>query len=568
MPDISCLVHLAQSGDEKGKEALFKIASRLAYIKIAETIGYSHDADDVLQEVLFSLIQSLPKLEEPRAFFKWFKRIVSNKLADHFRKKNRNRELSNYDFESTEQRSLEQDIQSSDWDDEISSAVMTALRQLPPRSRLMVRLFYLEGLSCREVADFLFTSSQAVKTGLYRIRKKLNESLERVSVNLKSLDKAGDKPLQFQWINISGDKIMGKLFGPDSIEARLYLAAYPVSTVSVASSVAGVSEDEAGKILSWWSRYELIELEGNQIRCMFPVLLREDYDILLPWAERVAEPLVEQLEWLDEEALLLGKELPDKTAQESVRVTAILAVLNPGLNFPLKSIFKEAKLKLPERKGLGRTAVGGASGVRDLIQGYNGEIYLFSFSPNEPDEPDGVFSFINHVGTSRKLYYGNEKNAGVGAVKPLWISVIPAVLSRIGLEGIDRSRAQEVLGELLPSEADAGEWIKYLVESKALEFKKGKIRVGIPVIKLAEWRKFASYLEELGRCVCKSLEDSAMDLGSRFSKCSFAHCDYTECLLLALTLVSSFMFESIKKTCAISFPKQADFTWGSFIALP
>ena len=89
-----------------------------------------------------------------------------------------------------------------------------------------------------------------------------------------------------------------------SIETRLYLAAYPVSTVSEASSIAGISEDEAAKILSWWSRYELIELEGNQIRCLFPVLLGEDYDTILPLAERVAEPMIEQLEWLNEEALL------------------------------------------------------------------------------------------------------------------------------------------------------------------------------------------------------------------------------------------------------------------------
>lgn len=58
-------------------------------------------------------------------------------------------------------------------------ALRGALRQLPPRDRLILKMFHLDGASYREIAPFLGIAFNAVSPALIRARDKLRALLER-----------------------------------------------------------------------------------------------------------------------------------------------------------------------------------------------------------------------------------------------------------------------------------------------------------------------------------------------------------------------------------------------------
>ncbi|MGI8434261.1 MAG: RNA polymerase sigma factor [Nocardioidaceae bacterium] len=55
--------------------------------------------------------------------------------------------------------------------------LMAAIRQLPPRQRAVIALFYIEDLPVSEVADILSCGTATVSVHLHRARKRLTELL-------------------------------------------------------------------------------------------------------------------------------------------------------------------------------------------------------------------------------------------------------------------------------------------------------------------------------------------------------------------------------------------------------
>jgi RNA polymerase sigma factor (sigma-70 family) len=66
----------------------------------------------------------------------------------------------------------------SEADPERLAALRAALGQLPPRDRLILKLFYLDGAGYREIASLLGLSMNAVSPALIRARDRLRALLE------------------------------------------------------------------------------------------------------------------------------------------------------------------------------------------------------------------------------------------------------------------------------------------------------------------------------------------------------------------------------------------------------
>jgi RNA polymerase sigma-70 factor (ECF subfamily) len=69
--------------------------------------------------------------------------------------------------------------ESEDGDPEQVTALRRALRELPPRDRLLLELFHLDGASYREIAPLLGISFNAVSPALIRARDKLRALMPR-----------------------------------------------------------------------------------------------------------------------------------------------------------------------------------------------------------------------------------------------------------------------------------------------------------------------------------------------------------------------------------------------------
>lgn len=119
------------------------------------------DADDLIQEVLVVLLREIPSFkhnENPGAFRTWLRRILVNRIRNHWRKQNRHRatggsNLAAWLGELEDPQSRLTQI----WDREHNSHVVRHLLEtietrFDPNTRLIFRRMVIEGAKGREVA--------------------------------------------------------------------------------------------------------------------------------------------------------------------------------------------------------------------------------------------------------------------------------------------------------------------------------------------------------------------------------------------------------------------------------
>lgn len=163
------LVLLAQSGSG---EALGRLVARwrprlMAFA--ARTIG-TEAAHDVVQETWEGAIRALPRLEDPARFRGWLYGIAARKCADALRGKYRNARL----VTAAADVAPASDAIAPDERLDLGAA----LKALPAEQRLVVGLYFGEGLSVGEIASALALPPGTVKSRLFAARKALRAHME------------------------------------------------------------------------------------------------------------------------------------------------------------------------------------------------------------------------------------------------------------------------------------------------------------------------------------------------------------------------------------------------------
>lgn len=133
---------------------------RLAY---AQTRS-QHDADDIFQEVFLRVAQNRPVFDSESHEKAWILRVTLNCLKSHWRAAWRRHDVpldERIPFPSPEERALD-----------------NALRQLSPKYRAAVHLFYYEGYSAEEIARMTGEKPSTIRTRLTRARAQLRDLLK------------------------------------------------------------------------------------------------------------------------------------------------------------------------------------------------------------------------------------------------------------------------------------------------------------------------------------------------------------------------------------------------------
>ena len=167
----SLLVLQYKSGDKKALGILVKRYHRRL---CRHSYGYTHDIDsakDIVQDCWNIIINKIDFLKDPNAFGSWAMRIVTRKSLDYVNKKTKDRERVN------EIPPLKQD------DLEIEHSLMMqklsrAITSLPQDQQTVLRLFYTQEYSLKEIACILEISIGTVKSRLFHAREKLKTILK------------------------------------------------------------------------------------------------------------------------------------------------------------------------------------------------------------------------------------------------------------------------------------------------------------------------------------------------------------------------------------------------------
>jgi RNA polymerase sigma-70 factor (sigma-E family) len=143
-------------------------AVQLAYL----LTGDKHLAEDLTQDAFVRLFGRFQELRKAEAFALYLKRTIVNLSKDHFRRVQRERNLSRSHGSSE----LVDDHGFREV--EVRDGLLAALQRLPARQRAAVVLRYCEGLSEHESADILQTSVGAVNSLVSRGLGSLREAMK------------------------------------------------------------------------------------------------------------------------------------------------------------------------------------------------------------------------------------------------------------------------------------------------------------------------------------------------------------------------------------------------------
>ena len=173
MSEERCFVQRCLNGEKEAFGALvnkYKGAVHgLAYSKVRNF----EDAQDIGQEVFIAAYKNLHTLKQPHRFGSWIYTITVNQCRMWLRKRARN-PLTTASVDGIERElALQQRALQQNEERKILDRLHDAIDELPESSRLVVILYYINGLTCKEIAAFTGTKLNTVKSKLNRARDTL-----------------------------------------------------------------------------------------------------------------------------------------------------------------------------------------------------------------------------------------------------------------------------------------------------------------------------------------------------------------------------------------------------------
>ncbi|MCR9291718.1 MAG: sigma-70 family RNA polymerase sigma factor [bacterium] len=163
-----------QKREEFTQEWLDAEPSVSAYV-FASISGF-HDAEDVVQRIAQELARRFDEYDSSRPFVGWALWIAKSRVIDFYRAQDRTRVV----FSDELLGHLADTIaKQADGRSHRREALQACLDELPPRSRRLLNLRYVEELSAAEMAQETGSTSGSVRVLLSRIRTALASCIER-----------------------------------------------------------------------------------------------------------------------------------------------------------------------------------------------------------------------------------------------------------------------------------------------------------------------------------------------------------------------------------------------------
>jgi RNA polymerase sigma-70 factor (ECF subfamily) len=178
------LIERCKSGEEAAFNELFDYIGMDLYRWIYSIVHNADDTDEVLQEVYVRIYRHLKKLKDTSKFQAWIGRLLVNQCNTFLKQRGRHMSYQlDEGIESTEEQlplhgtSADSPRESLERK-ELMAMIVKAIQTLPPKQRLSIQLFEVEGYSIKEVASMLDSTDGAIKFNLHEGRKKLRKYLK------------------------------------------------------------------------------------------------------------------------------------------------------------------------------------------------------------------------------------------------------------------------------------------------------------------------------------------------------------------------------------------------------
>ena len=179
--EIQLLIERARGGDTRAFEDLARREERALYRHALRIVGTTTDAEDVVQDALFSAWRSISSFQG-LSFRAWLFRIATNRALDHLRSRKRRPELpleppEDDDVTWAEPVAPGPDLTQLAGDREALARVEAALGALPAEQRTALLLRDVEGFPYEEIAVITSVEIGTVKSRIHRGRLAVRNTL-------------------------------------------------------------------------------------------------------------------------------------------------------------------------------------------------------------------------------------------------------------------------------------------------------------------------------------------------------------------------------------------------------
>ena len=192
LPD-EILCSMASAGDSVAEETLVTRYTRLVRTCVRPFFLAGGDSEDLIQEGMVALIKAVREFspDKKTATFRTFAEIcIRNRLysvlrtsaRDKHKALNQSISLDTPDFDSNSYTSGTSSLAQRDPEDflidrEHTAALLAAVRKQLSEFEAKILGYYLDGLSCREIADTVGKPPKSVDNAVQRIRRKVAQHL-------------------------------------------------------------------------------------------------------------------------------------------------------------------------------------------------------------------------------------------------------------------------------------------------------------------------------------------------------------------------------------------------------
>ena len=166
MTDIKDIIKGCLDGNRRDQELLYRRHSSRLYAVCLQYSGNDDEARDILQEGFIKVFEKLDCYKHEGSFEGWMRRIMVNTALEKYRSRNNLYRVD--DIDTLTEHNGEPDT--NDYSGLEADDLLTIIRELPPKYRMVFNLYAIEGYSHKEISKMINISEGTSKSNLARAR--------------------------------------------------------------------------------------------------------------------------------------------------------------------------------------------------------------------------------------------------------------------------------------------------------------------------------------------------------------------------------------------------------------
>lgn len=166
------LIQKIKAGEARAFEILVYRYQDHIYSVCLSILKNKPEAQEAAQDTFIKVYKSIKSYKEDSKLSSWMYKIAYRTSLDYLRKRKKTQDVDDVAFSlGSDEKNAQEDLEQNEY----SSALLKLVNQLPADEAGLIRMYYLEELSIKELEEISGLSQSNIKVKLFRARNKLKE---------------------------------------------------------------------------------------------------------------------------------------------------------------------------------------------------------------------------------------------------------------------------------------------------------------------------------------------------------------------------------------------------------